>query len=125
MMRYHVFIFTGIICLLACAKLNFGINKTQKGAGCYTSSPLEELAWLKDLTDGLKLSMMPVIPEIYQYSYKNDTVFTLEQDTQIKKVYNCRGEIVAECIDDTSKLCSELLSLPDSTKKLIWKNDSW
>ncbi|MCG8699799.1 MAG: hypothetical protein MI922_17225 [Bacteroidales bacterium] len=124
-MRYYVFIFTGIIILLACAELNSGINKTQKRAGCYTSSPLEELVWLKDLTNGLKLSMMPVTPGVYQYSYKNDTVFTLELDMQIKKVYNCSGEIIAKCMDDTSKLCSELQLLPDINKKLIWRNDSW
>ena len=118
-------ILAGIVGFVACAELNSGYNDNQKRAGCYTSSPLEELVWLKELTDGLKKSMLPMTPKVYQYTYQKDTLFTLEQGDKIMKVYDCSGSLVALCEEPGTDLCSKLSRLQDSTKKLIWENRSW
>ena len=85
-----------LICLPAsCDSLN-----NNELEDCGTKDPLEDLAWLKQKKQVMELNMGIAGSQIIQYTYKNNTVFWIDEcyscaDNMIS-VYNCAGEVICQ-----------------------------
>jgi hypothetical protein len=93
---------------------------------CLVDNPLEELFWLKQIKTGLEQSAAAGKAEIYEYTYKQQRVFSVNScvgcSDSKTDVYNCGGNIMCEFGG-----IAGLNTCPDfdsqaTNKKLLWKN---
>ena len=67
---------------------------------CGTNNPLEDIAWLKELKEGVEMSASPAKAIFIQYTYNDKTVFSIDTcadcTDNLIKVYNCDKEVICE-----------------------------
>lgn len=67
---------------------------------CNVDNPLEDLEWLKDLKEGIQLSMQAAGSQIIQYNYKGEPVFWVDLcylcTDNLIHIYNCEGGVIGE-----------------------------
>ncbi len=90
-----IFIFFSIVFLTSCPNQE-DIHYTT----CNTSNPLEDLTWLKDFKVSFEASGAVRKSKIIQYTYKDETVFLIDNcydcANNLTTVYNCKGEVICE-----------------------------
>ncbi len=103
-------------------------DATRNGV-CNVDNPLEDLEWLKDLKQGIQLSMQAAGSQIIQYTYMGEPVFWVDQCYMcadgLIMVYNCNGDVICEFggIDGRNTCPDFATEATDSTNLFISINN--
>jgi hypothetical protein len=89
---------------------------------CYTTNPIEELPWLKQVVTELEDSgELAVYFYVVEATYQGQTVFIVEnccpQCGTTIPLYNCQGEIICNNLPDCPEFGDKL-----SNRKVIYKH---
>ena len=92
----QILIFLGIIlCSLSCKDSK---EETPTPPFCNTETPLENIAWLKEIHHAFQVSLSPAGNQIIQYEYKEECVFLIDNchncPDGLITVYNEAKEVV-------------------------------
>lgn len=109
------------IIALFCFFLFFSCENDNHVTSCFKEDPIEELEWLSELIENLKLTMGSVLPVIYMYDFENEKYFTLESEGKASRIYHCKGDLYCDCYLD-SICCNEFVKKAKN-KELVWNGN--
>ena len=90
---------------------------------CYKDDPISELNWLSDVIEDYSISMMPIVPSIYEYKYLSNTYFASKIGERFQKIYHCEGEVFCTC-DSLNQVCLINFEEEATLVRLIWEKNS-
>ncbi len=93
---------------------------------CVVDNPIEELFWLKQIKTGLEQSASASKAEIYEYTYKQQRVFSVNScvgcSDSKTDIYNCAGNVMCEFGGIAGLNTCPDFDTEATNKKLLWKN---